>query len=148
MYNRQSTLCVPHLGLDDCGAGFVSGKCGPMTSCPRYDSGVIQGIKGLGTNSPSESEKILILMTMRLYIWMMPCVALPLSERRHREGKRNNELSWYCGKLSVRCRIFFRASSFPATYHQMCHPNLVCVPGRLGSGNLVRLGNKISPNPV
>ena len=30
-------------------------------------------------------------MTMRFYIWMIPCASLPLSERSHREGEWLNE---------------------------------------------------------
>lgn len=109
---------------------------------------VIQGIK----DSNSTSERILTLVTMRLIIWMMPCVALPLSERRHCEGERHDEsISLYCGKLKsvrVRCRVLFKAFSFSATYHYLCHRDLVCVPGYVGGGNPVCLGNRISSSLV
>jgi hypothetical protein len=50
----------------------------------------IQSVKGLITND-LKFARIIIPMTIRLHVWMIPWAAPPILERRHFEGERHGE---------------------------------------------------------
>ena len=102
----------------------------------------MQVVKIIRTNSDDlKFAQLILTMTTRLYLWMIPWVAPPILARRHHEGERHDEtVSLYRGKLnSAHCRVLFEPFPFPATNHPISQRDMGRVHGHLRGDHYIRL---------